>query len=106
MQQPIVLYHGTRAPESVLATGLEPRDGLSNEGMLGEGIEEAVFLTPDPLEAAEYGTVLRVDAVGLTLDIVDGPETYHYFSLETIAPERLLLVDELDAENAAYEVTL
>lgn len=86
------LFHGTSAVDAILAEGLVPDDGLSDEGMLGEGVTHAVFLTTDPDEAATYGShVLRVNAAGLDLIVVDGPNGWHYACAETITPDRITL---------------
>lgn len=100
------LYHGTKNVRNVVFSGLIPAAGLSNVGMLGDNVQEAVFLTPDPLEAAEYGVVLQVDASKLSLDIVDGPECFHYFTTETIAPELLRRVPDINAANREYEASI
>lgn len=94
------MYHGTNAPEGALERdGLVPMDGLSDEGMLGDGVTEAVFLTPDPHEAAEYGTrLLRVDISGLNYERVDGPDGWHYVVTETIEPERFRTAGQDDLE--------
>lgn len=98
------LYHGTNHVTQIMAEGLEPRPGLSNEGMLGEDIEEAIFLTPDPAEARKYGKhVIRVDARKLELGIVDGPQCWHYFSDEPIPVECLTLLDEQEFCNEEQE---
>ena len=98
------LYHGTNHVTQVMAEGLEPRPGLSNEGMLGEGVEEAIFLTPDPAEARNYGKhVLRVDARKLELGIVDGPQCWHYFSEQAIPVVCLTLLDEQEFCNEEQE---
>jgi hypothetical protein len=85
------LYHGSNAdPEHVERHGLQPMPGLSDAGMLGEGVTHAVFMTPDPDEAAGYGShVYRVDGRGLDLEKVDGPDGYHYVSLSPIEPSRV-----------------
>ena len=91
LEESDVLYHGTNtSPEFTAQHGLVPSPGLSDEGMLGEGVTHAVFMTPDADEAAGYGRhVYRVDGRGLDLEKVDGPDGYHYVTLTPVSPDRL-----------------
>lgn len=91
---PSPLFHGSTRfrRESVHRHGLIPGEGLSDEGMLGDGVTAAVFLTPDEDEARQYGDdVWAVDVSGLDLEVVDGPDGYHYVSLDPIPADRLTL---------------
>jgi hypothetical protein len=86
------LYHGSTGDHAeIMRSGLLPMPGLSNEGMLGEGVTEAIFMTPDPEEAAEYGgAVYEIDYDGLDdIEPVDGPQGYHFTSRRPIEPSRL-----------------
>lgn len=85
------MFHGTH-PEletRIRKEGLRA-NALNQEGMLGEGVDKAVFLTPDKEEAQEYGgKVLSVNTSGLKLIPVDGPYGMHYASPEDISSHHI-----------------
>lgn len=85
------MFHGTHPAleQRILKEGLKARP-LNQEGMLGEGISQAVFLTPDKEEAQEYGKkVFSVDTKGLNLIPVEGPYGLHYASPDDIPSQRI-----------------
>ena len=85
------MFHGTHPAleQRIVAEGLKAHN-LNQEGMLGEGVTKAVFLTPDKEEAQEYGKkVFSVNTQGLNLIPVEGPYGLHYASPEDIPSHRI-----------------
>jgi hypothetical protein len=85
------MFHGTHpALEGKIKTEGLIAKPLNQEGILGEGVKSAVFLTPDAEEAQEYGDkVFSVNTEGLNLVKVDGPYGYHYASPSSIPASRI-----------------
>lgn len=85
------LYHGSHPKnrEGIASEGLVPHP-LTQEGMLGDAVSHAVFLTPNKKEAQNYGAdVYHVDIPAKGLIKVDGPSGYHYASTEAIPAKKV-----------------
>jgi hypothetical protein len=85
------LYHGShpRNRESISTQGLVPQP-VQQEGMLGDSVSHAIFLTPNKTEAKEYGSdTYQVDVSPKRLIKVDGLKGYHYASTNAIPAKKV-----------------